>query len=136
MMLCRVRRQNSPDIGAMDAEAAGDLGIGEPVSFETADLSHLDAHRGFAAFVFTFGLGRRNPFALMGVNRPTTIPTRTPTMPTTRLATKAQRSAHGFLADPERLPMAIFNPPGGFGFLVRDPTFDIVALRVLQTGHE
>jgi hypothetical protein len=32
--------------------------------------------------------------------------------------------------------MAIFNPPGGFGFLVRDPTFDIVALRVLQTGHE
>jgi hypothetical protein len=69
MMLCRVRRQNSPDIGAMDAEAAGDLGIGEPVSFETADLSHLDAHRGFAAFVFTFGLGRRNPFTLIGAEQ-------------------------------------------------------------------
>jgi hypothetical protein len=41
----------------------------EPVSFETADLSHLDAHRGFAAFVFTFGLGRRNPFTLIGAEQ-------------------------------------------------------------------
>jgi hypothetical protein len=32
--------------------------------------------------------------------------------------------------------MAIFNQPGGFGLLARDPTFDIVALRVLQAGHE
>jgi hypothetical protein len=60
----RFHRQNAPDIGAMGAEAAGDLGIGEPVSFETADLSHLDAHRRFAALVFTAGLGRRDPFAL------------------------------------------------------------------------
>jgi hypothetical protein len=57
MMSRRFRRQNSPDIGAMDADAAGDLGIGEPVSFETADLSHLNARCRFAAFVLARSTG-------------------------------------------------------------------------------
>jgi hypothetical protein len=64
MMSRRFHRQNSPDIRAMDTEAAGDLGIGEPVGFETAHLCHLDAHRRLAALVFTAGLGRRDPFTL------------------------------------------------------------------------
>ncbi len=113
MRLCRVRRHNLLDIRAMDAEAAGDLGIGEPVSFETADLSHLDADRRFAAFVFTSRLGRRNPFTLIEAVQTTTISpisTRTPTVPTTRLGTNVPRPAHGL---PERPPTANFNQLAG-----------------------